>query len=227
MLRRNVIAVAVALLALPVLAQADPQFKKPYYMHQEPTITGTVESVTEHSFTVATEGGEHMTFEVDSHTLMPPSLTPETRVWLEYALMDNGDHRAIRVSPIGTGNLAQDQFQGERPRAENDLEDNGTYGASTENTTAMGTDHAMDNDANGQTAYNTDADDRDRAEDAAEDARENAEHNDQATAQATDNDDHKELPRTASPWPFVEAVGALAMASGAGMWLYRRRRAAS
>ena len=225
MLRRNIIVVAVALLALPVLAHANPQFKKPYYMSQEPTITGTVESVTEHSFTVATEGGEHMTFEVDSHTLMPATLTPETRVWLEYALLDNGDHRAIRVSPIGEGSLAQDQFRGERPRAEGDMdENNGTYGASVDNNTAMGSDHSMDNDANGPTAYNSDADDKDRAEDAAEEAHENAEDQNQATTTTTD--ENKELPRTASPWPLVEAVGALAMVSGAGLWFIRRRRTA-
>ena len=65
-------------------------------------------------------------------------------------------------------------------------ENTDTYGANVDNNTTMNADHSMDNDANGQTAYNTDADDKDRAEDAAEEAHENAEDQNQASTTTED-----------------------------------------
>ena len=206
MRRGSLIAAIIGLMSLPLAAQAEREFQKPYFMKQEPTISGVVEAVTEHSLTVATQGGEHMTFQVDSHTLMPATLTPETKVWLEYAMMENGDHRAIRVSPLGTGTL--EPYQGERPRAE--MEERGV-----ENGPATGTVEEMPASNSGdQLAADVDRKDRDRIEDANEAARERAEENAER---------EKELPRTASPWPLLEALGTMALVTGSVLWFARRR----
>jgi LPXTG-motif cell wall-anchored protein len=107
---------------LPLIAHADPQsFQKPYYMNQTPIITGTVESVTDHSFDLVTDSGEHMTFQVDSQTLLPAKFGRESRVWLEYSLLQNGDRRALRVNGLGTASLAEHDAN-EHPQAEANTE---------------------------------------------------------------------------------------------------------
>ena len=206
MVRKSLIAAFIGLMALPLGAQAEREFKKPYYMQQEPTISGTVESVTEHSITVATEGGEHMTFQVDSHSLLPARLTPETKVWIEYALLDNGDHRAIRVSPLGTGELAP--YQGERPRASEFGEGEGSGPVSgTYEVRPAGTDHQMGDqvatDVEGTEEANESAA-KERTEEAAE---------------------GQQLPRTASPWPLLESLGVMLFVTGSVLWFARRRNA--
>src|SRR5262245_56333868 len=177
--RKSCFAMVAGLLLIPLIALADPQsFQKPYYMDQIPIITGTVESVTDHSFNLVTDAGEHMTFEMDSHTLLPAKFGPESRVWMEYSVLDNGDHRALRVSSLGTGSLANtanEQAQAEyvEPQAE----------PPAEPPVAM-----------------------------------------QETPPA--QEPPSTLPTTASPWPIVQLVGALAVGSGATLWFTRRRRTA-
>jgi LPXTG-motif cell wall-anchored protein len=122
--RKNGFALVAALLMIPFVAHADPQvFKKPYYMDQIPIITGTVEAATDHSFDLVTDSGEHMTFQTDSRTLLPAKFGPDSRVWLEYSLLDNGDRRATRVSGLGTGRIeTTENDRNEHPQAEETTE---------------------------------------------------------------------------------------------------------
>jgi len=68
-----------------------------------PVILGEVAEWTEHSVTVNTARGEHMTFETDSRTVMPASFRTGDPVKIEFHLMDNGMHHAGRIATINSG----------------------------------------------------------------------------------------------------------------------------
>jgi LPXTG-motif cell wall-anchored protein len=184
---RKCFALVAGLVMLPLIAHADPQsFKKPYYMDQIPIITGTVESVTDHSFDLVTDSGEHMTFEMDSQTLLPAKFGRESRVWIEYSLMENGAHRALRVSGLGTGTLAT---------AENDANEHPQAEAATETPETYSQPSVAMQEPPPPPPLGGD----------------------------TEKQPSRQLPKTASPWPLVQLLGAAAMSSGATLWFTRRR----
>lgn len=215
MLKKTLVAMVVGLFAIPVVAHAVSEFKKPYFMQHIPTVTGTVSAVSEHSFTVITDSGEHMTFHVDSRTLMPARLTTETRVMLEHAMMENGDHRAVRVMPIGEGELPAAVMEGDRPRA-------GAHGDGIEPAAAVG--HG---DGVGYEPASTSGDAETYGDDVVKDTKDDADYvaqNQDVNVKTEVDANRDELPRTASPWPIMQLAGGLALVAGAGMLLFRRRR---
>jgi hypothetical protein len=202
------LGILVGLLTFPVMASA-VDWQKPYFMKHIPTVAGTVEAVDEHSFTLATDAGEHMKFEYDSHTLMPATFGVGTIVWLEFATMEDGGHRAIRVSSIGQGEVPQ-TMQGERPRAEME-------GYDADAPVAMAGEPESD--------HYTGANETPSAE-AREEATEKAAH-ERAEAAEEAREHESTLPQTASPWPLAQGLGGMLFGSGATLWFARRRRGAS
>lgn len=219
MRKKALVALVVGLFAIPVVAHAVTEFKKPYFMQHVPTVTGTVSAVSEHSFTVITDSGEHMTFHVDSRTLMPARLTTETRVMLEHAMMENGDHRAVRVMPIGEGELPAAVMEGDRPRADADWD--GIQPAAMGDESGVGYEPASTS-GDAETYGDDVADDADGT--GADAHADHVAQNQDVNAQTDTDADRDELPSTASPWPIVQLAGGFAVAAGAGMLLFRRRR---
>ena len=72
-------------------------------LHLTPVILGEVTDATEHSVTLNTARGEHMTFETDSRSVMPINLASGARVKIEFHLMDNGMNHAGRITTLQPG----------------------------------------------------------------------------------------------------------------------------
>jgi len=66
-------------------------------------VTGTVVSSSSDSLVVRTESGAEMTFGVDAQSVIPSTLTPDTRVEVAYHSMDGGTYHAAEVRPMDSG----------------------------------------------------------------------------------------------------------------------------
>jgi LPXTG-motif cell wall-anchored protein len=201
------VSIVVMATAAPLAADID----NPYLRPLPPNILGTVTSSTSHSVTVATVEGEAMTFAVDSRTVLPRDLPNGTRVRIEYHTMEPGDHQlAKRVTP----------FTGEWPEAaapvgviESDsrIDNPGVTSVYTREhehgepmASAQSTDAGTTTDTPSENYIRSDA----------------------STRSTYADDDPDDLPRTASVQPLLAWLGMIALGSGAGLWVSRRRRKA-
>jgi hypothetical protein len=160
---------------------------------------GEVTSVTSHSVTVRTTRGETMDFETDSRTVMPMNLAPESRVKIEFHLMENGTHHAGRITVIETGSADWDRYDRELS----------AMPSSNEREKMVSETNASASMGNSGTARNELSSDRERNES-------------ERTAAESRED---ELPRTASRQPLLLGLGLSAAALGLGLAIIGRRRA--
>jgi hypothetical protein len=183
-------------------------------LHLTPMILGEVTDATEHSVTLNTARGEHMSFETDSRTVMPMNLGAGSRVKVEFHLMDNGMHHAGRIATLQPGSadwthldeqlslLQQDRSE---PMAMNSSEENSATTTSTDNGSANNA-LISSNEPTSTTNDQMNANSSERTEEANENAGKSDEKSD-------------ELPRTASnrAWMLVLGLGVFAAAFGQRM----------
>lgn len=198
MTRLTILFVAVfALGGASVAAASDT-----YLPSNQPLIKGTVTEVGEHSITVDSFGGERLTFEVDSRTVMPTTLQPGTRAKIEFHTMEDGRSHAARVTPFEP---TPDELAMMRPVTLDERHDAG------DDVRVM---NASANDRRGDDA---EGDDDDRAAVSADrDGDETRE------ARAAGEDD--ELPRTAGQSHLFGFLALLAMGAASAMAFQRRHR---
>ncbi len=96
-MRRFILAIAVV--TLTVAAGALWAQSSGMALH----VTGTVVSSSSDSLVVRTESGAEMTFGVDAQSVIPSTLTPDTRVEVAYHSMDGGTYHAAEVQPMDSG----------------------------------------------------------------------------------------------------------------------------
>src|SRR5262245_51068003 len=99
MRKLRIIAIVLGLLAIPALGLAMTHPTSHQLVNWSPMLSGTVESITDHSFTLLTDEGERMEFGLDSRTLLPAHFETGDRVALEFAMLQDGARHADRVVP--------------------------------------------------------------------------------------------------------------------------------
>jgi LPXTG-motif cell wall-anchored protein len=99
-------SMVVSLLAIMVLAgtalAAIPSTTA-YILATQPFISGKVATVNDHSMTVDTDQGGHVTLAMDSKTMVPTDLAPGMAMRAEFKAMPDGHLYARRVIPIRNG----------------------------------------------------------------------------------------------------------------------------
>ena len=222
-MRRNWIGItaALALIASPLAAHAMDRIAM---SQNQPVILGEVIGMNSHSVTVRTPAGASMPIEVDSRTMMASNLPAETRVKVEFKLLDSGLYLAQRITPIERGSHDWDELDNQVAMAQQDDQDNdrdlaqASNNGEDEGTRVASMEGDNDHDAQGDNDH--DADDVNKS----------------TTSSTTDNDhsmasnesrtteaEGSKLPATASPLPLAFVTGLLLLVAAGCLWLARRR----
>lgn len=232
-MRRGVLLIAMILGVISAGTAVAQRLTDPHVIPQaSPVVLGTVVGSNVHSVTIETPGGDQLSLETDSRTVMPYNLQDGTRVRAEFHLLDSGMRHAGRITPLTQGGLDwalldkeisttqradyEHELNEDRAMAmqrDQDEENALASGPGTEHhdyTTAEH--HDYDNDRDDQMAQNETSTTSDTDRD------------DQVQPnQNEQNNKENELPRTASPEPALLAVGMLALGAGLGFAFGRRR----
>ena len=200
----------------PSLTEVRPVDASP--LHLTPMILGQVASTTEHSVTLNTARGESMTFEIDSRTVMPVNLANDSRVKVEFHLMDNGMHHAGRITTIQPGSREWTRLEEQLSYLRQD--DSEPMAVNSEATPVTTTDNTgMNNGNNALISSSEPATDVNASEANTNEA--TADRTDVIDSNANANADNTsgELPRTASnrTWMLVLGLGVFAAAFGQRM----------
>jgi LPXTG-motif cell wall-anchored protein len=228
-MKRLTLSVAMAA-ALATASTAGAHAKTEFAKQLQPTITGSVASVNEHSVTVNTDGGENMLFEVDSRSMVPTELPAGTRVRIEFHLMESGKYHAARITPIRGGEMTESEGKMPAEHAGNWGAPSGeSEGSSTSGTTytpeasrtpaAAGTEQHMTERTEPYPAGS-----ETKVESSSGTPSTTTSSSNQSNEEATTGE--QELPQTSSSIPLLGILGLMALGAGLLLWLARRRRSA-
>jgi LPXTG-motif cell wall-anchored protein len=229
-MRRGVLLIAMILGVISAGTAAAQRLTDPHVIPQaSPVLLGTVVGSNVHSVTIETPGGDQLSLETDSRTVMPYNLQDGTRVRAEFHLLDNGMRHAGRITPLTQGGidwalLDKEISTTQRADYEHELNEDRAMAMQRdqdeENALASGP-GAEHHDAT--TAEHHDYDnDNDRDDQMAQNETSTTSDSKTQTNQNERNDEN-ELPRTASPEPALLAAGMLALGAGLGFAFGRRR----
>ncbi len=242
-MRRFTLAIASVLLITGGAAFADilPQNAQrnlpPSAVPQiEPIVLGTVTGTSAHTVDVSTTTGEHVTFEFDSRTVMPSNLDGDTRVKVNFKLLDSGLHLAQRITRLERGSHEWDMMDRQIQSSDNDSDDDNDPSDDRQYRGVSDGDDAARNATDDDHAANRTADVHEHRgvvatavdDDGADDVNRGGDDANAANTLDSDHDgtnDRDEMPNTASELPLVLSLGVLALAASAGLWLWRRRSA--
>lgn len=81
------------------------------------TVTGKVTSATSNSIMVTTDSGDRMTFMTDTQTERPVSLSPGTRIRVDYMTHPGGEYHASTVTTLSAEEYPRSTSTEEYPRS--------------------------------------------------------------------------------------------------------------
>src|SRR5262245_669801 len=225
-MRRGVLLLTMVLGVISAGTAAAQMLSDPHPIPQAtPAVLGTVVGSNVHSVTIEAPGGDQLTLETDSRTVMPSNLQDGKRVTAEFHLLESGMRHAGRITPLTQGGtdwavLDKQISTTQQANYERELEEDRALAmqrdrdedealASSQGGT-RNADYDNDHDRDDMVAQNetTTPSDSDRD-------------NQVQSSNETTRDD--ELPRTASPQPALLAAGMLALGAGLGFAFGRRR----
>jgi cobalamin biosynthesis Mg chelatase CobN len=194
-----------------LVAQTDPYggVSKDSAAAPTSTVTGKIVSKDASELKIETDTRGTMTFHLDSTSELPSSLNVGDRVTVSYTPMDEGGYHAARVvSGSGTGSTPGSQPSKPEPRPE-DPNRSSTMSSSSsdERYGSSGTASSRDPYDRNRTASNEESLNRED--------------------RSINREDGREMPRTASPLPFLALIGVLSISVGLGLRAALRSQRAS
>lgn len=203
---------SISLAGSLVAMTLEPQAALP---QSQPVILGEISEVGNHTVTVMAPGEEQMAFEFDSRTVMPASLENGERVKVEYRILDSGLHLAQRVTPLSVGSRDWETLERQMSMVPEGGDHEGSSMLVASTAPESGENPARAEEVSSTTQQpNNETPSQQQPETS------------QEQGGSTTTKEHQEMPRTASPLPWLLVSSGVLMFLVGGLWLARRGRAA-